>query len=159
MGRLALAVYVSVGGAALAPSAAVGEDESARDECARPAPGASIPQPADLRSHDGELHLTLTIRSSGDGQGHLRYCYLDPEGHQAPTLRVRPGDTLYLRLLNQISPTTAPIPSSSGSNACAGGVMSAAATNLHFHGLSLPPVCHQDETLRTLVQPGDPPFE
>jgi FtsP/CotA-like multicopper oxidase with cupredoxin domain len=37
--------------------------------------------------------------------------------------------------------------------------MSAAATNLHFHGLSLPPVCHQDETLRTLVQPGDPPFE
>jgi FtsP/CotA-like multicopper oxidase with cupredoxin domain len=37
--------------------------------------------------------------------------------------------------------------------------MSAAATNLHFHGLSLPPICHQDETLRTLVQPGDPPFE
>ena len=37
--------------------------------------------------------------------------------------------------------------------------MSAAATNLHFHGLSLPPVCHQDETLRTLVQPGAPPFE
>ena len=37
--------------------------------------------------------------------------------------------------------------------------MSAAATNLHFHGLSLPPLCHQDETLRTLVLPGDPPFE
>ena len=37
--------------------------------------------------------------------------------------------------------------------------MSAAATNLHFHGLSLPPVCHQDETLRTLIQAGAPPFE
>jgi FtsP/CotA-like multicopper oxidase with cupredoxin domain len=37
--------------------------------------------------------------------------------------------------------------------------MSAASTNLHFHGLAVPPICHQDETLRTLIQPGDPPFE
>ena len=37
--------------------------------------------------------------------------------------------------------------------------MSAAATNLHFHGLSVPPLCHQDETLRTLIEPGDPPFQ
>ncbi len=36
--------------------------------------------------------------------------------------------------------------------------MSAASTNLHFHGLAVPPVCHQDETLKTLIQPGDPPF-
>lgn len=37
--------------------------------------------------------------------------------------------------------------------------MTPASSNLHFHGLAVPPVCHQDETLRTLVQPGDPPFE
>jgi FtsP/CotA-like multicopper oxidase with cupredoxin domain len=37
--------------------------------------------------------------------------------------------------------------------------MTAAATNLHFHGLALPPLCHQDETLRTLVLPGDPAFD
>jgi len=37
--------------------------------------------------------------------------------------------------------------------------MSVTSTNLHFHGLSVPPVCHQDETLKTLIQPGDPPFE
>jgi FtsP/CotA-like multicopper oxidase with cupredoxin domain len=42
---------------------------------------------------------------------------------------------------------------------CQGGAMTAAATNLHFHGLSVPPVCHQDETLRTLIQPSDPAFE
>ncbi len=29
--------------------------------------------------------------------------------------------------------------------------MSASSTNLHFHGLDLPPTCHQDETLRTLI--------
>jgi len=137
----------------------VGADNPADGQCPRPGPGASISQPADLRSHDGELHVTLTISSARDAQGHTRYCYFDPDGHQAPTLRVRPGDTLYLRLLNRISAAAAPTAGSSGGNPCAGGTMSAAATNLHFHGLSLPPLCHQDETLRTLVQPGDPPFE
>jgi len=37
--------------------------------------------------------------------------------------------------------------------------MAAFSTNLHFHGLAIPPVCHQDETLRTVIQPGDLPFE
>ena len=37
--------------------------------------------------------------------------------------------------------------------------MTAASTNLHFHGLSIPPTCHQDDTLRTLVAPSDPAFE
>jgi FtsP/CotA-like multicopper oxidase with cupredoxin domain len=37
--------------------------------------------------------------------------------------------------------------------------MTANSTNLHFHGLSIPPVCHQDDVLTTSVQSGDPPFE
>ncbi len=37
--------------------------------------------------------------------------------------------------------------------------MTVASTNLHFHGLAVPPVCHQDETLKTHIEPGDPPFE
>jgi FtsP/CotA-like multicopper oxidase with cupredoxin domain len=32
-------------------------------------------------------------------------------------------------------------------------------TNLHFHGLTIPPVCHQDDVMKTSVQPGDAPFE
>ena len=36
--------------------------------------------------------------------------------------------------------------------------MTATSTNLHFHGLALPPVCHQDDVLKTAVQPGDAPF-
>jgi len=134
-------------------------DDFADGQCTRPAAAALISQPADLRSHKGELHASLTISSTSDGLGHRRYCYLDPAGHQAPTLRVRPGDTLYLKLLNRISTSTVPASASSRSDPCLGGTMSAAATNLHFHGLSLPPVCHQDETLRTLLQPGAPPFE
>src|SRR5580704_18215914 len=32
--------------------------------------------------------------------------------------------------------------------------MSPTATNLHFHGLSVPPVCHQDEVMKTSVPAG-----
>jgi FtsP/CotA-like multicopper oxidase with cupredoxin domain len=37
--------------------------------------------------------------------------------------------------------------------------MSLISTNLHFHGLTVPPLCHQDDVLKTSIQPGDPPFE
>jgi FtsP/CotA-like multicopper oxidase with cupredoxin domain len=37
--------------------------------------------------------------------------------------------------------------------------MVASATNLHFHGLAIPAACHADETLKTLLEPADPPFE
>jgi FtsP/CotA-like multicopper oxidase with cupredoxin domain len=98
----------------------------------------------------------------------VRYCYVDEQGNQAPTLRLQPGDTLILNLKNEIS-----LPSSDSSSEhsmrvrgartkndpCAGGEMTPASSNLHFHGLSVPAVCHQDETLKTLIQPGDPPFE
>lgn len=33
------------------------------------------------------------------------------------------------------------------------------ATNLHFHGLSVPPVCHQDDAVNTLIASGSHPFE
>jgi len=42
---------------------------------------------------------------------------------------------------------------------CSGGEMTAETTNVHFHGLTVPPVCHQDDVLNTRIQPGDPPFE
>jgi FtsP/CotA-like multicopper oxidase with cupredoxin domain len=75
---------------------------------------------------------------------------------------------LYIRLRNAISVSSTHAASSHAivrdadqpvRDPCAGGTMTAASTNLHFHGLALPPVCHQDETLKTLIQPGDPPFE
>jgi FtsP/CotA-like multicopper oxidase with cupredoxin domain len=37
-------------------------------------------------------------------------------------------------------------------------VMDLLSTNLHFHGLTIPPACHQDDVLKTIVEPGDPPF-
>lgn len=50
--------------------------------------------------------------------------------------------------------TLHPATSLAGDAACLGGAMSASASNLHFHGLNVAPVCHADEVVNTLVQPG-----
>jgi FtsP/CotA-like multicopper oxidase with cupredoxin domain len=42
---------------------------------------------------------------------------------------------------------------------CAAGKMSAASTNLHFHGLTIPPTCHADDVLHTVIGPSAAPFE
>ena len=45
------------------------------------------------------------------------------------------------------------------SDPCLSGSMTASSTNLHFHGLTIPAVCHQDDVLKTSVSPHDAPFE
>lgn len=42
---------------------------------------------------------------------------------------------------------------------CTDARMTPVSTNLHFHGLSVPPRCHEDEALMTSILPGEPPFE
>src|SRR6201999_3668455 len=42
---------------------------------------------------------------------------------------------------------------------CAAAQMTALSTNLHFHGMTVPPVCHGEDVLHTVIQPGDPPFK
>jgi len=136
--------------------------------CARDAAGSVVPEPADLRSKDGVLAVDLVYRSVVDASGQTRYCYIyAKDSSQAPTLRLRPGDELILSLKNEL-PTAMPQAVSahtmaahggSAAEMCAGGPMTVSSTNLHFHGLMIPPVCHQDDTLRTLVEPSSPPFE
>ncbi len=134
--------------------------------CPRGAVGSIVEDAHDRVSKNGLLEITLKVRSSMDENGNPRYCYIDENGNRAPTLRVQPGDTLVVHLKNEISLPAAPgahsHPVKTGNqrrNPCDGGEMSAASMNLHFHGLAIPPVCHQDETLKTVIQPGDPPFE
>ena len=139
----------------------------AQEPCLRPAPGSIAAQPEDLRSHDGVLELQLTYRNFKAADGQQHYCYQYKDGSQAPTLRLRPGDLLVFRLKNEL---TGSLPAAvrsaahhnapaSSSSFCASSQMNALATNLHFHGTTVPPVCHQDDVLHTLIQPGDPPFE
>jgi FtsP/CotA-like multicopper oxidase with cupredoxin domain len=134
--------------------------------CSRPAPGSVVTQPEELRSHDGRLEVDLTYTNLTAANGQEEYCYQAQDGSQAPTLRLQPGDLLILRLKNKLTTSFSGVPPASHhrtgmpvSDPCAGAEMTALSTNLHFHGLTVPPSCHQDDVLHTAVQPGAAAFE
>jgi FtsP/CotA-like multicopper oxidase with cupredoxin domain len=144
------------------------------ETCSRPAIGSTVPEPADLHSQNGVLQLDLTLRNGPATNGQMRYCYVAADGSLSPTLRLHPGDLLILRLKNELNgPATSPTPArapahqhttarattNSTTDPCQRGEMTAFATNLHFHGLAIAPVCHQDEVLKTAINPSDAPFE
>lgn len=131
--------------------------------CPRPQIGDSVTAPDNLRSSNGHLRVEFSMRTSVGQYGLTRYCYIDSNGLQAPTLRVQQGDELIISLRNDL-PAATPASQTEhvhqkSASSCSSGPMSASATNLHFHGMDLPPTCHQDETLRTLIQPAAAPFE
>ncbi len=125
--------------------------------CPRGAEGSTLPEPEDLRSQQGVLRVELAFRSSIDASGRTNFCYVDNQGHQAPNLRLHPGDTLILILRNESSSSVSQTPSpampgmihempktknqggtsgqASSSDSCMGAQMTPLATNMHFHGL------------------------
>lgn len=133
------------------------------ESCPRPAVGSIVTEPEDLRSRKGVLSVELDYRSSLDAQGQTRFCFVTKDGSQSPNLRLKPGDELILTLKNNLSapPSSGPhnVTSHNAAPPCTGGAMTAVSTNLHFHGLVIAPICHQDDTLNTAIQPTDPPFE
>jgi FtsP/CotA-like multicopper oxidase with cupredoxin domain len=131
-----------------------------KDACSRFPAGNVLVSPQDFRSQNGVLEVNLSFRNSLDATEQMRYCYIAEGGIQSPTLRVHPGDLLILHLKNELTlPSQTSIHEHSMPGSCGSAMMSDSATNLHFHGLVIPPVCHQDDALKTLIQPTDPPFE
>jgi FtsP/CotA-like multicopper oxidase with cupredoxin domain len=138
--------------------------------CLRPAAGSVVADPKELRSDKGVLKLELTYRNFKAADGREQYCYQYKDGSEAPTLRLQPGDLLVLQLKNALTASASGSGRAGASaavadmammveSACASASMSALSTNLHFHGTTVPPVCHEDDVLHTAIQPGDPPFE
>jgi FtsP/CotA-like multicopper oxidase with cupredoxin domain len=111
----------------------------------------------------------MSLHDVRERDGTVRYCYRLTDGTESPTLRLQPGDLLVLRLKNALTelepqagmrmhPHSMAGMSGHG-DPCSSGAMSSTSTNLHFHGLTVPPMCHQDDVLKTSIQPSDPPFE
>ncbi len=150
----------------------------------RPQSGTLVTNPPDLYSQNGVLSLDLTLQNALDSDGFMHYCYVYlNQGQQveAPTLRLNPGDQLILNLTDNIQAPYSYLPKTfkpnlknlhssgmhmeghhkagSSDDPCNGGEMLPSSTNLHFHGLNIAPVCHQDETIKTLIQSGDPAFQ
>jgi FtsP/CotA-like multicopper oxidase with cupredoxin domain len=140
-----------------------------RDRCPRPPERSVVSSPADLRSRNGRLTVDLTLYSQVELNGSKRFCYIDGSGQQSPTLRVKPGDLVVLNLKNELTdpdPHSASgghphrqVGPSDGASACESGRMTSTSTNLHFHGLEIPPTCHGDDVLKTSIQPGEGPFQ
>ena len=127
------------------------------DSCVRPQPGSEISEPQELRSHDGVLELDLAIDDQKLPDGTTRYCYVSSDGKLSPTLRLKPGDQLVIRLKNdlvdyaaakpELDPSGAQAPGSApictakkDADPCSSGAMTPVSTNLHFHGFTAPPV-------------------
>ena len=143
---------------------------SAVAQCpARPQPGTVLQDTLSLNSQNGALNAAFTLAHSVDSNGYTHYCYKYNSSGQvieAPTLRLNPGDHLLLHVTDAIT-TPGPQSASSmdmtsppGTVACGdGGTATINSTNVHFHGLNIPPTCHQDDVLTTLIQPGTSGFQ
>ena len=144
----------------------------------RPTPGSTITNPPELHSQNGILAADLALRSEVGSTGQMHYCYVYMDHNvpvEAPTLRLNPGDQLVLNFRNYITSPPhrlksrhAPIvPMAMGDmdaavaqqNPCLGGMLTDTSTNIHFHGLNVPPVCHQDEVVNTIIQNNGVPFQ
>jgi FtsP/CotA-like multicopper oxidase with cupredoxin domain len=131
---------------------------SAADNCPRPVQGSEIAQPPDLYSQNGVLSVALDYKTMVDRWGRTLFCYVTPDGLQAPTLHVNPGDTLKVQLRNMevAAPVRSGAETVSGSgNKCGSTAMQPESVNLHFHGLNVKPRCHGDEVIHTIVNPGE----
>jgi FtsP/CotA-like multicopper oxidase with cupredoxin domain len=155
-------------------TAGVAYPATAPNPCLRPHVGGVVVQPPSLYSSNGELKVEFSFQTFTDSYGRTLYCYIAGDGSQAPTLYVRPGDELVLKLRNEIPAVAAgaDMPGMPGAwsmgqtlhdmelrGPCGAGKISASTTNLHFHGLSIPPTCHQDDVISTLIQPSASSFE
>ena len=98
-----------------------------------PGQGSGLRSPPELRSADGRLQLTLDaapgqVELGGRRAGALCYNGTVP----GPTLRLRPGDELTIRLVNSLDEPT----------------------NLHVHGLHVSPQANGDNVF-VAVRPGE----
>jgi len=132
----------------------------------RPAFGTVVHDALSLKSVNGVLNAEFTMRHSVDTAGYNHYCYNYDTGKrivEAPTLRLNQGDHLVLDVKDRIESddesSEMGAMNMSGLPVCGdSGTPTLSSTNVHFHGLNVPPICHQDDVLTTLIQPDKAAF-
>jgi FtsP/CotA-like multicopper oxidase with cupredoxin domain len=127
---------------------------SAVEICPRYAAGSEVKPPPDLHSKNGVLNVALNYWTTVDDAGRTLFCYETPDGLEAPTLHVQPGDLVQIDLTNMLPPGGNTHLSPNASAACGDRKMTDTSANMHFHGLNISPKCHSDETIHTLVNSG-----
>lgn len=131
--------------------------------CPRFEAGSQLREPENLYSKNGTLEVFFSYQTRLDNSGNTLYCFMNSDGEESPTLHVRPGDHLKIHLKNDLTPTGTGQSEQSMSQmtmmispdkTCGDSMMTPLSVNLHQHGTNLAPVCHQDEVINTMINPG-----
>ena len=141
--RAVATLMIVVCGAAVTASGALGDHAEMTTPTAPaivrpPAPawqtGLPLREPPVLQSHNGSLHVTLTVVRKPVEIGGAPVLATTYNGVFAgPTLRVRLGDRIFVKLVNQAGLTTGQ------------------ATNLHFHGFHVSPGGNHDNIFLSIA--------
>ena len=164
MRKVMTTVYRFLMAAALAASGLLATAGSSRalslNPCPRFAVGSNLVEPEDLFSQNGTLTVNFSYQTLVDADGLTRYCYMQADGAQSPTLHLNPGDILVLNITNDT-----PVPTAASAmkmqmaapldGQCGAATMDASSTNVHFHGTNTSPTCGQDEVIHTLINSGE----
>ncbi len=123
--------------------------------CDRPREGSPARAPANLVIRNGQPAVQFALRQvpagfndpNGNPVVWRCYVYNGPNGSAiAPTIRIKPGDTLTLKVKNELPPE----PGMNMPDMPPGNT-----TNLHYHGLNAVPRVPQDEAIKTAIKPGE----
>jgi len=125
------------------------------DPCPRYAPGSIVTQPADLFSSNGVLKVDFSYNTSPDENGNPKFCFTTLDGTESPTLHVRPGDHLILKVKNNLPTASANSMVMDVNSPCGASTMNDSSVNVHYHGTNTSPTCGQDEVIRTVINPGE----
>jgi FtsP/CotA-like multicopper oxidase with cupredoxin domain len=111
-------------------------------------PGAPLTEPEVRRSANGELRTTLRLQYAYKDMGGYRLFMRTYEGDiPGPTLRVRPGDVLRIKLINDLPPNREPAPANHSLP------HQFNTTNFHSHGMHVSPSGMSDNVMRSM-EPG-----
>jgi FtsP/CotA-like multicopper oxidase with cupredoxin domain len=129
--------------------------------CPRYAAGSVVHNPPALFSSNGVLEVKFSYQQRVDSDGRQLFCFMTPDGLENPTLHLKPGDHLILTITNNAPNPTLPTPGSTimpmgilNPPNCGDPQPTASSINIHYHGTNTSPACHQDNVLRTVVNPG-----
>jgi len=147
-------------GAAILASAQACVWAQGSSPCPRFTAGSTVTQPENITSQSGVLSAEFTYQTRVDQYGNTLYCYTTASGNESPTLHVNPGDTLQINFTNGVPPSASHVMpgmamSSSTATTCGSSAMTSSSTNIHYHGMNVPPDCHKDEVIFTLINSGE----
>jgi len=122
--------------------------------CPRFSPGSIVHDPPALFSSNGVLAVNFSYQHRIDANGNELLCYMTPDGLEDPTLHLKPGDHLVITVTNN-TPASPDFMEPLNPPNCGDAQPTMSSMNIHYHGTNTSPSCHQDDVIKTVINPGE----